>query len=39
MVYFKDDTYGVNMVLSLDEGTFTDANNRKPAIAGDTNGK
>ncbi len=36
MVYFKDDTHGLYMALSKDGYTFTDVNNGKPVIAGDT---
>jgi len=36
MVYFKDDTHGLYMALSKDGYTFTDINNAKPIIAGDT---
>ncbi|UEG52035.1 glycoside hydrolase family 43 protein [Mucilaginibacter daejeonensis] len=36
MVYFKDDTHGLYMALSKDGRSFTDVNNAKPIIAGDT---
>ncbi|QJD98069.1 glycoside hydrolase family 43 protein [Mucilaginibacter robiniae] len=36
MVYFKDDTHGLYMALSADGNSFTDVNNGKPIIAGDT---
>jgi hypothetical protein len=36
MAYFKDDTHGLYMALSPDGYTFTDINNGKPVIAGDT---
>lgn len=36
MVYFKDDTHGLYMALSKDGYSFTDINNAKPIIAGDT---
>lgn len=36
MVYFKDDTHGLYMALSKDGYRFTDVNNGKPIIAGDT---
>lgn len=36
MVYFKDDTHGLYFALSKDGYTFTDVNNAKPIIAGDT---
>lgn len=36
MVYFKDDTHGLYFALSKDGHTFTDVNNAKPIIAGDT---
>lgn len=36
MVYFKDDTHGLYMALSSDGYSFTDVNNAKPIIAGDT---
>lgn len=36
MVYFKDDTHGLYMALSKDGYSFTDINNAKPVIAGDT---
>lgn len=36
MVYFKDDTHGLYMALSQDGYSFTDVNNAKPIIAGDT---
>ena len=36
MVYFKDDTHGLYMALSKDGNSFTDVNNAKPIIAGDT---
>ncbi|POY40010.1 hypothetical protein C3L50_09325 [Flavobacterium alvei] len=36
MVYFKDDTHGLYMALSKDGYSFTDVNNAKPIIAGDT---
>lgn len=36
MVYFKDDTHGLYFALSKDGYSFTDVNNAKPVIAGDT---
>jgi hypothetical protein len=36
MVYFKDDTHGLYFALSKDGYTFTDVNNARPVIAGDT---
>ena len=36
MVYFKDDTHGLYFALSNDGYSFTDVNNGKPVIAGDT---
>lgn len=36
MVYFKDETHGLYFALSSDGYTFTDVNNGKPVIAGDT---
>jgi hypothetical protein len=36
MVYFKDDTHGLYMALSKDGYSFTDVNNARPIIAGDT---
>lgn len=36
MVYFKDDTHSLYMALSKDGYSFTDVNNAKPIIAGDT---
>ena len=36
MVYFKDDTHGLYMALSKDGYSFTDVNNAKPVIAGDS---
>ena len=36
LVYFKDDTHGLYMALSSDGYSFTDVNNAKPVIAGDT---
>ena len=36
MVYFKDDTHGLYMAVSGDGYSFTDINNAKPVIAGDT---
>lgn len=36
MVYFKDDTHSLYMALSSDGYSFTDINNGKPIIAGDT---
>ncbi len=36
MVYFKDDTHGLYFALSKDGYSFTDVNNGKPIIAGDT---
>lgn len=36
MVYFKEDTHGLYMALSKDGYSFTDINNAKPIIAGDT---
>jgi len=36
MVYFKDDTHSLYMALSPDGYTFTDVNNGKPVLAGDT---
>ncbi len=35
-VYFKDESHGIYMALSADGYTFTDVNNGKPIIAGDT---
>ena len=35
-VYFKDESHGIYMALSADGYTFTDVNNAKPIIAGDT---
>jgi len=36
MVYFKDDTHGLYFALSKDGYSFTDVNNGKPSITGDT---
>lgn len=36
MVYFKDDTHGLYFALSKDGYSFTDVNEAKPVIAGDT---
>lgn len=36
MVYFKDESHGLYFALSKDGYTFTDVNNGKPIIAGDT---
>jgi len=36
MVYFKDETHGLYMALSKDGYSFTDINNGKPIMAGDT---
>jgi len=36
MVYFKDETHGLYMALSKDGYSFTDVNNGKPVMAGDT---
>jgi hypothetical protein len=36
LVYFKDDTHGLYMALSNDGYSFTDVNNAKPIMAGDT---
>ncbi|MVN92648.1 glycoside hydrolase family 43 protein [Mucilaginibacter aquatilis] len=36
MVYFKDDTHGLYIALSKDGYSFTDVNQGKPVIAGDT---
>jgi len=36
MVYFKDDTHGLYVALSNDGYCFTDVNNGKPIMAGDT---
>lgn len=36
MVYFKDDTHGLYFALSKDGYSFTDVNNGKPIVAGDT---
>ncbi len=36
LVYFKDDTHGLYFALSKDGNSFTDVNNAKPIIAGDT---
>ncbi|ALI98362.1 glycoside hydrolase family 43 protein [Rufibacter tibetensis] len=36
MAYFKDDTHGLYFALSKDGYSFTDINNGKPVIAGDT---
>ena len=36
MVYFKDDTHCLYFALSKDGYSFTDVNNAKPIIAGDT---
>lgn len=36
MVYFKDDSHGLYMALSQDGYSFTDVNQAKPIIAGDT---
>ncbi len=36
MIYFKDDTHSLYMALSSDGYSFTDINNGKPVIGGDT---
>ncbi len=36
MVYHKDDTHGLYMAVSYDGREFTDVNNGKPVMAGDT---
>ena len=36
MAYFKDDTHSLYLALSKDGYSFTDVNNAKPIIAGDT---
>lgn len=36
MIYFKDPTHGLYMALSKDGYSFTDVNNGKPIMAGDT---
>ncbi len=36
MVYFKDESHGLYMALSKDGYSFTDINNGKPIMAGDT---
>jgi len=36
MVYFKDETHGLYFAISQDGYSFTDVNNAKPVIAGDT---
>jgi hypothetical protein len=36
MVYFKDETHGLYMALSKDGYSFTDINNGKPIMSGDT---
>ena len=36
LVYFTDPTHSLFMALSTDGYTFTDINNGKPVIAGDT---
>ena len=36
LTYFKDDTHGLYFALSKDGYTFTDVNNAKPVIAGDS---
>lgn len=36
MVYFKDDTHSLYFAISKDGYSFTDVNNAKPVIAGDT---
>lgn len=36
MVYFKDDTHGLYMAISTDGYIFTDINNGRPVIEGDT---
>lgn len=36
LAYFKDDTHSLHFALSDDGYTFTDVNNGKPVIAGDT---
>jgi len=36
MVYFKDETHGLYFALSRDGYTFTDINNGRPIIAGDS---
>lgn len=36
LVYFKDDTHSLYLALSNDGYSFTDVNNGKPVVAGDT---
>lgn len=36
LVYFKDDTHSLHMALSPDGYSFTDVNNGRPVIGGDT---
>ncbi len=36
MVYFKDESHGLYFAISQDGYSFTDINNGKPIIAGDT---
>ena len=36
MTYFKDDTHSLYFALSDDGYTFTDVNNGKPVVDGDT---
>ncbi|MCG9972820.1 glycoside hydrolase family 43 protein [Christiangramia crocea] len=36
LVYFKDDDHSLHMALSTDGRTFTDINNGKPVISGDS---
>ena len=36
LTYFKDDTHGLYFALSNDGYTFTDVNNGKPVVSGDT---
>ena len=36
MVYFKDESHGLYIAVSQDGYSFTDINNGKPIIAGDT---
>ncbi|MCG9972822.1 glycoside hydrolase family 43 protein [Christiangramia crocea] len=36
LVYFKDDDHSLHMALSKDGYTFTDINNGKPVVGGDT---
>lgn len=36
LVYFKDDTHSLHMALSADGYSFTDVNNGRPVVSGDT---